>query len=132
MFNGNLKLSKRETPPLSLCNVFFLSKKSFSRNLRSVGKEDGTWGLPCIERKLTANRFKALEKKVANLRSLKSGKGARGGCGAHRGRGARGGAHGAARGGRGGLRSGAGSDEQEPRLCVVCGVAEHLADSFEE
>jgi hypothetical protein len=33
-----------------------------------------------------------------------------------------------ARGGRCGLRSAANSDEQEPRLCVVCGAAEHLAE----
>ena len=29
-FNRKLKLSKRETPPLSPCNVFFLSKKTFA------------------------------------------------------------------------------------------------------
>ena len=81
---------------------------------------------------LTLIHIKALEKEITNLRTLTSGDSVRGGRGAHRGRGgrggARGGARGAARGGRGGLRSGAGTDEQEPRLCVVCGVPEHLAE----
>ena len=68
-----------------------------------------------------AIRFKALEKDVANLRTLiriealeKENANLRY---VHRGR-----------GGRGGRRGAANSNEQEPRLCVVCGTAEHLAE----
>jgi hypothetical protein len=73
---------------------FLPFKEDLCRNLRSVGKEDGTWGLPSTETgkaPLTANRIKALEKEVANLRTLTSGDSARGGRGAHRGRGGGGG-----------------------------------------
>ena len=68
-----------------------------------------------------AIRFKALEKENANLRTLiriealeKENANLRY---VHRGR-----------GGRGDRRGAANSNEQEPRLCVVCGTAEHLAE----
>ena len=74
---------------------FLPFKEVLRLNLRSVNREDGTWGLPSMDTgktPLTVNRFKALEKEVANLRSLQPEGGARGGRGAHRGRGGRGGA----------------------------------------
>ena len=68
-----------------------------------------------------ANRFKALEKEVANLRTLIRIKALEKEIAnlrdAHRGR-----------GGRGGRRGAANSNEHEPQLCVVCGTAEHLAE----
>ena len=59
----------RDTTPITM-QRFLPFKEVLRLNLRSVNREDGTWGLPSMDtgkNPLTVNRFKALEKENLKL-----------------------------------------------------------------